>query len=85
MKKGVKPEELKRIPKAGVEFEIKDSRFELLSGKNKYKVKFVEKVETENEETKEEKDTVPEEDKAEESNTTTKGSKNKKNKSEEDN
>ena len=83
MKKGVKPEELKRIPKAGVEFEIKDSRFELLSGKNKYKVKFVEKVETENEETKEEEDAVLEEDK-EEGKTTTKGSKNRKNKSEED-
>ena len=47
MKRGIKPKELKRIPKAGVEFEIEDSRYELLSGKNKYKVKFVEKVEEE--------------------------------------
>ena len=45
MKRGIKPKELKRIPKAGTEFEIEDSRFELLSGKNKYKVKFVEEVE----------------------------------------
>ncbi|MBQ6220383.1 MAG: hypothetical protein IJJ47_11670 [Methanosphaera sp.] len=50
LKKGIKPKELKRIPKAGTEIEIKDSRFELLSGKNKYKVKFVEKVEKEDKE-----------------------------------
>ena len=47
MKKGIKPKELKRIPKAGTEFEIEDSRFELLFGDNKYKAKFVEKVEDE--------------------------------------
>ena len=63
MKRGIKPKELKRIPKAGTEFEIEDSRFELLSGKNKYKVKFVEKIEEEVEketETTEEVETDPE-------------------------
>ena len=57
MKRGIKPKELKRIPKAGTEFEIEDSRFELLSGKNKYKVKFVEEVEEE----LPEEETTPEE------------------------
>lgn len=69
MKRGIKPKELKRIPKAGAEFEIEDSRYELLSGKNKYKVKFVEKVEevpeevetTEEVETENEVETTPEE------------------------
>lgn len=77
MKRGIKPKELKRIPKAGTEFEIEDSRFELLSGKNKYKVKFVEEVE---EELHEEETTSEEEVEEQVKETKTKGKK----KSEED-
>jgi hypothetical protein len=40
----VRDSELKFIPEEGYEFEISAERFETLNGKNKYGVKFVEKV-----------------------------------------
>lgn len=99
MKKGVKPKELKRIPKAGTEFEIEEDRYDLLSGNNKFKVKFVEKVEEEvpkvtieevEEEKTDEVETAEEETKetdpeeVEEETTTTKSTRGRKSKSEED-
>lgn len=51
-KYNVMDKELKRIPKEGEEFEVTKERFEVLSGKNKFKVAFVETVES----TKEAKD-----------------------------
>ena len=43
-KRKIKAVELDRIPKEGEEFDIADEKFKILSGKNKYKAKFVEKV-----------------------------------------
>jgi hypothetical protein len=42
----VEDKELKRIPKAGEEFEVSGERYEILKGNNKYNAIFVEAVET---------------------------------------
>lgn len=44
-KKNVKPKELEYIPETGEEFEVSEERFEILNGKNDYKIIFVERVE----------------------------------------
>jgi len=43
-KKGVPPAELDFIPEEGFEFEVSESRFNVLAGNNSFKVKFVEAV-----------------------------------------
>ena len=45
VKRNVRDEELKRIPKKGETFEVSKERYEVLNGKNPYNVKFVELVE----------------------------------------
>lgn len=44
-KRNLKDAELDKIPKEGEEFEVTEERYRILSGKNPFKVKFVEKVE----------------------------------------
>jgi len=46
-KENVNPDELDYIPEEGIEFEVSEERFEVLSGKNRFKKVFVEKVEEE--------------------------------------
>jgi Rieske Fe-S protein len=43
-KENVNPDELDYIPEEGIEFEVSEERFEVLSGKNRFKKVFVEKV-----------------------------------------
>ena len=45
VKRNVRDEELKKIPKKGEIFEVSQERYEVLNGKNPYNVKFVELVE----------------------------------------
>ena len=42
----VEDKELRRIPKAGEEFEVSGERYEILKGNNKYNAVFAEAVET---------------------------------------
>lgn len=44
-KNNIKAKELKRIPKAGEEFEVLEERLEILLGKNTYKKVFVKVIE----------------------------------------
>ena len=44
-KRGLKDAVLDRIPKKGEVFEVSEERFEILSGKNPFNVRFIEKVE----------------------------------------
>lgn len=48
-KRNLKAQELGRIPKEGEVFEIKNEKFSMLNGNNKYKAVFVEKVNENNE------------------------------------
>lgn len=56
-KRGKHPKELNFIPEAGYEFEVSEERFEVLHGKNKDKVVYVQaiEIETAKKETKTEK------------------------------